>query len=125
MLVHVSPCAPRTSSAARQHIVASWRRGSPHLHAAATTRARHELMMLRLRILNRDLPHATSTGSGVSTSMADPAACTTADVVDNASTSAAAAAVARRWCGRHCCHGRRSARSLRLASFATPVTATV
>ena len=43
MLVHVSPCAPRTSSAARQHIVAAWRRGSPHLHAAATTRARREL----------------------------------------------------------------------------------
>ena len=109
MLVHVSPCAPRTSSAARQHIVASWRRGSPHLHAAATTRARRELMMLRLRILNRDLPHATSAGSGVSTSMADPAACTTAAVVDNASAAAAAAAVARRWRQRHCCHRRRSA----------------
>ena len=125
MLVHVSPCAPRTSSAARQHIVASWRRGSPHLHAAATTRARRELMMLRLRILNRDLPHATSAGSGVSTFMADPAACKTAAVVEHASAAAAAAAVARRCCGRHCCHRRRSARSLCLASFATRVTAIV
>ena len=81
--------------------------------------------MLRLRILNRDMPHVTSAGSGASTFTADPAACTTAAVVDNASAAAAAAAVARCWCGRHCCHGRRSARSLRLAYFATPVTAIV
>ena len=47
---------------------------SPHLHAAPTTRARPELMMLRLRILNRDLSHAMSAGSGASASMADPAA---------------------------------------------------
>ena len=82
-------------------------------------------MMLRLRILNRDMPHVTSAGSGASTFMADPAACTTAAVVDNASAAAAAAAVARRWCGCHCCHRRRSARSLRLASFATRVIAIV
>ena len=80
-------------------------------------------MMLRLRILNRDLSHAMSAGSGASASMADPAACTTATVVDNASATAAAAAVARRWRGRHCCHRRRSARSPRLAAFATQVTA--
>ena len=80
-------------------------------------------MMLRLRILNRDLSHAMSAGSGARASMADPAACTTATVVDNASAAAAAAAVARRWRGRHCCHRRRSARSPRLAAFATQVTA--
>ena len=80
-------------------------------------------MMLRLRILNRDLSHAMSAGSGASASMADPAACTTATVVGNASATAAAAAVARRWRGRHCCHRRRSARSPRLAAFATQVTA--
>ena len=82
-------------------------------------------MMLRLRILNRGLPHATSAGSGISISMTDPAACAIATVVDNASAAAAAVAVARRWCGRHCCHRRRSARSLRLASFATRVTTIV
>ena len=81
--------------------------------------------MLRIRILNRYLPHATSAGSDISTSMADGAACTTAKVVDSASAAAAAAAVARRWRGRHCCHRRRSAWSLRLAFFAIRVTTIV
>ena len=56
--------------------------------------------------------------------MADLAACITATIVDSASAAAAAAAaaVARRWCGRRCCHRCRSARSLRLVSFAIRVT---
>ena len=121
MLVHASPYAPYISSHARQLIAATWRRGSPHLHAGRSTQALPELMMLRLRILDLDLPHATSAGSGIGTTVTDVAARIIATAIDNASAVAAASTVARGWRGCHCCHRRRPAWSPYLASFAIPV----